>query len=75
MRSSNLLLIAEQGGEAGAMDEEQFRDAFGDYIKLQISSGNEVEAEMTKVKNVLDNPKADWEKRIEQVFSGMKETR
>ncbi|XP_055338975.1 CLIP-associating protein 1-A-like [Paramacrobiotus metropolitanus] len=53
--------------EAGAVDEEQFREAFTECPRLSISSGAEVESELTKIKDSLSNPKEDWEKRVDQL--------
>lgn len=49
------------------MDEEQFRESFEDFPRLEISSGNEVESELMKISTILSNPGEDWEKRVEQV--------
>ena len=53
--------------DAGGIDEEGFQVAFNDYTELSISSGNEVESELTKFIKRLAIHDEDWEKRVEQV--------
>ncbi|XP_045905791.1 CLIP-associating protein 1-B-like isoform X11 [Micropterus dolomieu] len=52
------------GSSAGAVDEEDFIQAFEDVPSVQIFSNREVEEAMTKVRDVLSDDKRDWELRV-----------
>ncbi|XP_029379559.1 CLIP-associating protein 1-A-like isoform X2 [Echeneis naucrates] len=49
---------------AGAVDEEDFIQAFEDVPSVQIYSNREVEEAMTKIRDVLSDDKKDWELRV-----------
>ncbi|XP_056226628.1 CLIP-associating protein 1-B-like isoform X1 [Seriola aureovittata] len=49
---------------AGAVDEEDFIQAFEDVPTVQIYSNREVEEAMTKIRDVLSDDKKDWELRV-----------
>ncbi|XP_070814093.1 CLIP-associating protein 1-B-like isoform X21 [Chaetodon trifascialis] len=52
------------GCGAGAVDEEDFIQAFEDVPTVQIYSNREVEEAMTKIRDVLSDDKRDWELRV-----------
>uniref|UniRef100_A0A7N8YM61 Cytoplasmic linker associated protein 1 n=1 Tax=Mastacembelus armatus TaxID=205130 RepID=A0A7N8YM61_9TELE len=52
------------GSGAGAVDEEDFIQAFEDVPTVQIYSNREVEEAMTKIRDVLSDDKKDWELRV-----------
>uniref|UniRef100_M3ZEZ5 TOG domain-containing protein n=1 Tax=Xiphophorus maculatus TaxID=8083 RepID=M3ZEZ5_XIPMA len=52
---------------AGAVDEEDFIQAFEDVPTVQIYSNREVEEAMTKIRDVLSDDKKDWELRVAAV--------
>ncbi|XP_053724034.1 CLIP-associating protein 1-like isoform X4 [Synchiropus splendidus] len=52
------------GLAAGAVDEEDFIQAFEDVPTVQIYSNREVEETMTKIRDVLSDDKKDWELRV-----------
>ncbi|KAM3585425.1 uncharacterized protein V6R79_017639 [Siganus canaliculatus] len=52
------------GSGAGAVDEEDFIQAFDDVPTVQIYSNREVEEAMTKIRDVLSDDKKDWELRV-----------
>ncbi|XP_078021976.1 CLIP-associating protein 1-B-like isoform X21 [Epinephelus lanceolatus] len=52
------------GSGAGAVDEEDFIQAFEDVPTVQIYSNREVEEAMTKIRDVLSDDKRDWELRV-----------
>uniref|UniRef100_A0A3Q2PMS5 CLASP N-terminal domain-containing protein n=1 Tax=Fundulus heteroclitus TaxID=8078 RepID=A0A3Q2PMS5_FUNHE len=54
-------------GPAGAVDEEDFIQAFEDVPAVQIYSSREVEEAMTKIRDVLSDDKKDWELRVAAV--------
>uniref|UniRef100_A0A671YND2 Cytoplasmic linker associated protein 1 n=1 Tax=Sparus aurata TaxID=8175 RepID=A0A671YND2_SPAAU len=55
---------AKDGSVAGAVDEEDFIQAFEDVPTVQIYSNREVEEAMTKIRDVLSDDKRDWELRV-----------
>ncbi|MEQ2173715.1 hypothetical protein GOODEAATRI_000189 [Goodea atripinnis] len=55
------------GSSAGAVDEEDFIQAFQDVPTVQIYSNREVEEAMTKIRDVLSDDKKDWELRVAAV--------
>ncbi|KAM4711198.1 CLIP-associating protein 1-A-like isoform 3-T3 [Anableps anableps] len=52
------------GSSAGAVDEEDFIQAFEDVPTVQIYSNREVEEAMMKIRDVLSDDKKDWELRV-----------
>ncbi|XP_010776657.1 CLIP-associating protein 1-A-like [Notothenia coriiceps] len=52
------------GSAAGAVDDEDFIQAFEDVPTVQIHSNREVEENMTKIRDVLSDDKKDWELRV-----------
>uniref|UniRef100_A0A8D0CPR1 Cytoplasmic linker associated protein 1 n=1 Tax=Sander lucioperca TaxID=283035 RepID=A0A8D0CPR1_SANLU len=54
----------KDGSGAGAVDEEDFIQAFEDVPTVQIYSNREVEEAMTKIRDVLSDDKRDWELRV-----------
>uniref|UniRef100_A0A8C7XK64 Cytoplasmic linker associated protein 1 n=1 Tax=Oryzias sinensis TaxID=183150 RepID=A0A8C7XK64_9TELE len=55
---------AGQTPTAGAVDEEDFIQAFEDVPSIQIYSNREVEEALTKIRDVLSDDKRDWELRV-----------
>ncbi|XP_035500628.2 CLIP-associating protein 1-B isoform X16 [Scophthalmus maximus] len=49
---------------AGAVDEDDFIQAFEDVPTVQIYSNREVDEAMTKIRDVLSDDKRDWELRV-----------
>uniref|UniRef100_A0A671YNZ4 Cytoplasmic linker associated protein 1 n=1 Tax=Sparus aurata TaxID=8175 RepID=A0A671YNZ4_SPAAU len=66
--SSHLVPVVSSAGRdgsvAGAVDEEDFIQAFEDVPTVQIYSNREVEEAMTKIRDVLSDDKRDWELRV-----------
>uniref|UniRef100_A0A8C9SNA7 Cytoplasmic linker associated protein 1 n=1 Tax=Scleropages formosus TaxID=113540 RepID=A0A8C9SNA7_SCLFO len=52
------------GTSAGAVDEEDFIQAFEDVPSVQIYSNKELEDSMAKIREVLSDDKHDWELRV-----------
>ncbi|RVE75135.1 hypothetical protein OJAV_G00013950 [Oryzias javanicus] len=52
------------GSAAGAVDEDDFIQAFEDVPSVQIYSNREVEEALTKIRDVLSDDKRDWELRV-----------
>uniref|UniRef100_T1IXA2 TOG domain-containing protein n=1 Tax=Strigamia maritima TaxID=126957 RepID=T1IXA2_STRMM len=52
-------------GPAGAVDEETFIRSFEDVPKIPIYSAKDMEDSLTKCREILLDPSADWEKRCE----------
>ncbi|XP_072307586.1 CLIP-associating protein 1-B-like [Eucyclogobius newberryi] len=52
------------GSAAGAVDEEDFIQAFEDVPTAQIYSNREMEEAMAKIRDVLSDDKRDWELRV-----------
>ncbi|XP_075748296.1 CLIP-associating protein 1-B isoform X5 [Rhipicephalus microplus] len=52
---------------AGAVDEEMFIRSFEDVPKTQLYSAKELEQELAKIKQVLNDTNADWEKRVDML--------
>jgi len=53
------------GGQAGAVDEDSFIQAFEDVKKVTIFSGRGLEDELNKIHHTLANQPAEWKLRIE----------
>ncbi|KAG7502129.1 CLIP-associating 1-B-like isoform X4 [Solea senegalensis] len=54
----------KDGSGAGAVDEDDFIQAFEDVPTVQIYSNREVDEAMTKIRDVLSDDKRDWELRV-----------
>ncbi|XP_024144813.1 CLIP-associating protein 1-A isoform X9 [Oryzias melastigma] len=52
------------GSAAGAVDEDDFIQAFEDVPSIQVYSNREVEEALTKIRDVLSDDKRDWELRV-----------
>ncbi|XP_029282786.1 CLIP-associating protein 1-A-like [Cottoperca gobio] len=55
---------AKSAARDGAVDVEDFIQAFEDVPTVQIYSNREVEEAMTKIRDVLSDDKRDWELRV-----------
>ncbi|XP_056884684.1 CLIP-associating protein 1-B-like isoform X13 [Takifugu flavidus] len=53
-----------EGSGAGAVDVEDFIQAFEDVPTVQLYSNREMEEAMTKIRDVLSDDKRDWELRV-----------
>ncbi|XP_075904707.1 CLIP-associating protein 1-B-like isoform X14 [Nelusetta ayraudi] len=62
--ASSAKSAGRDGSSTGAVDEEDFIQAFEDVPTVQIYSNREVEEAMTKVRDVLSDEKRDWELRV-----------
>ncbi|XP_051283587.1 CLIP-associating protein 1-B isoform X10 [Dicentrarchus labrax] len=62
--TSGTKTAGRDGPGAGAVDEEDFIQAFEDVPTVQIYSNREVEEAMTKIRDVLSDDKKDWELRV-----------
>ncbi|XP_031148242.1 CLIP-associating protein 1-like isoform X14 [Sander lucioperca] len=62
--ASSTKSAGRDGSGAGAVDEEDFIQAFEDVPTVQIYSNREVEEAMTKIRDVLSDDKRDWELRV-----------
>ncbi|KAL3231252.1 hypothetical protein MRX96_023309 [Rhipicephalus microplus] len=58
---------AAVSANAGAVDEEMFIRSFEDVPKTQLYSAKELEQELAKIKQVLNDTNADWEKRVDML--------
>ncbi|KAM9341805.1 CLIP-associating protein 1a [Pholidichthys leucotaenia] len=65
-RPSSVSTMKTTGKEAGAgaVDEEDFIKAFEDVPSVQIYSSRELEDQLTKIREVLNDDKHDWEHRV-----------
>ena len=61
----NQFIVIFAGGQAGAMDEDSFIQAFEDVKKLSIFNGRDVTQELTKIKETLTKTSTDWKVRME----------
>merc|ERR550532_611625 len=52
-------------GQAGAMDEDSFIQAFEDVKKLSIFNGRDVTQELSKIKETLTKTSNDWKVRMD----------
>ena len=52
-------------GQAGAVDEESFIQAFEDVKKINIFNGRSVTEELNKIKEILTKTSNDWKLRME----------
>ncbi|KAK2857142.1 hypothetical protein Q5P01_005877 [Channa striata] len=62
--ASSTKSAGKDGSSAGAVDEEDFIQAYEDVPTVQIYSNREVEEAMTKIRDVLSDDKKDWELRV-----------
>ncbi|KAF3688367.1 CLIP-associating protein 1-B [Channa argus] len=62
--ASSTKSAGKDGSSAGAVDVEDFIQAFEDVPTVQIYSNREVEEAMTKIRDVLSDDKKDWELRV-----------
>ncbi|XP_039997799.1 CLIP-associating protein 1-B-like isoform X1 [Xiphias gladius] len=62
--ASSTKSAGRDGSSAGAVDEEDFIQAFEDVPTVQIYSNREVDEAMTKIRDVLSDDKRDWELRV-----------
>ncbi|KAM9328822.1 CLIP-associating protein 1-B-like [Pholidichthys leucotaenia] len=62
--TSSAKSAGRDGSGAGAVDEEDFLQAFEDVPTVQIYSNREVEEALTKIRDVLSDDKRDWELRV-----------
>ncbi|XP_051797604.1 CLIP-associating protein 1-A-like isoform X19 [Acanthochromis polyacanthus] len=62
--ASSTKSTGRDGSGAGAVDEEDFIQAFEDVPTVQIYSNREVEEAMAKIRDVLSDDKRDWELRV-----------
>ncbi|XP_070786558.1 CLIP-associating protein 1-A-like [Enoplosus armatus] len=62
--ASSTKSAGRDGSSAGAVDEEDFIQAFEDVPTVQLFSNREVEEAMTKIRDVLSDDKRDWELRV-----------
>ncbi|XP_074483882.1 CLIP-associating protein 1-B-like isoform X6 [Sebastes fasciatus] len=62
--ASSTKSAGQTGAGAGAVDIEDFIQAFEDVPTVQIYSNREVEEAMTKIRDVLSDDKRDWELRV-----------
>uniref|UniRef100_A0A8C5D7L0 CLIP-associating protein 1-A-like n=1 Tax=Gouania willdenowi TaxID=441366 RepID=A0A8C5D7L0_GOUWI len=56
---------------AGAVDEENFIQAFQDVPTVQLYSNRDVDEAMTKIRDVLSDEKRDWELRVAAVSGSL----
>uniref|UniRef100_A0A3P8SB54 Cytoplasmic linker associated protein 1 n=1 Tax=Amphiprion percula TaxID=161767 RepID=A0A3P8SB54_AMPPE len=62
--ASSTKSAGRDGSGAGAVDEEDFIQAFEDVPTVQIYANREVEEAMAKIRDVLSDDKRDWELRV-----------
>ncbi|XP_068165253.1 CLIP-associating protein 1-B-like isoform X2 [Antennarius striatus] len=62
--ASSAKSAGKDGSGAGAVDEEDFVQAFEDVPPVQVYSNQEVEEAMMKIRDVLSDDKKDWELRV-----------
>ncbi|XP_061780121.1 CLIP-associating protein 1-like isoform X6 [Nerophis lumbriciformis] len=62
--TSSTKSAGKDGSSAGAVDEDDFMQAFEDVPTMQIYSNREVEEAMAKIRDVLSDDKRDWELRV-----------
>ncbi|XP_035806915.2 CLIP-associating protein 1-A-like isoform X14 [Amphiprion ocellaris] len=62
--ASSTKSAGRDGSGAGAVDEEDFIQAFEEVPTVQIYSNREVEEAMAKIRDVLSDDKRDWELRV-----------
>ncbi|XP_061745705.1 CLIP-associating protein 1-like isoform X6 [Nerophis ophidion] len=62
--TSSTKSAGKDGSSAGAVDEDDFMQAFDDVPTMQIYSNREVEEAMAKIRDVLSDEKRDWELRV-----------
>ena len=62
---SNFEFYFLTAGQAGAVDEESFIQAFEDVKKINIFNGRSVTEELNKIKEILTKTSNDWKLRME----------
>ena len=62
---SNFEFFFLTAGQAGAVDEESFIQAFEDVKKINIFNGRSVTEELNKIKEILTKTSNDWKLRME----------
>merc|ERR1712223_2217486 len=65
VRRNPSVRMGSSSGQAGAMDEDSFIQAFEDVKKLSIFNGRDVTQELTKIKETLTKTSTDWKVRME----------
>merc|ERR1712223_817655 len=65
VRRNPSMRLGSSSGQAGAMDEDSFIQAFEDVKKLSIFNGRDVTQELTKIKETLTKTSTDWKVRME----------
>jgi len=65
VRRNPSMRVGSSSGQAGAMDEDSFIQAFEDVKKLSIFNGRDVTQELTKIKETLTKTSNDWKVRME----------
>merc|ERR1712223_1059617 len=65
VRRNPSMRVGSSSGQAGAMDEDSFIQAFEDVKKLSIFNGRDVTQELTKIKETLTKTSTDWKVRME----------
>ena len=63
MRLIFCLMAAGSAGQAGAVDEDSFIQAFEDVKRVSIFSGKSLNDELSKVKETLTKTSNDWKVR------------
>ncbi|KAK8765343.1 hypothetical protein V5799_032049 [Amblyomma americanum] len=58
---------AAVSANAGAVDEEMFIRSFEEVPKIQLYSAKELEQELGKVRQVLSDTGADWERKVDML--------
>merc|ERR1712223_2209872 len=65
VRRNPSMRLGSSSGQAGAMDEDSFIQAFEDVKKLSIFNGRDVTQELTKIKETLTKTSTDWKVGME----------
>ncbi|XP_066957419.1 CLIP-associating protein 1 isoform X20 [Macrobrachium rosenbergii] len=55
------------GANAGAVDEASFFASFEDVPKVTIYSTRELEDTLSKIREIIQNPNNDWDKRVDHL--------
>lgn len=56
-----------RSGQAGAIDEESFLNAFEDVPSVKLFSSKDLEEQMKTIKDTVGDDKKDWKQRNESV--------
>merc|ERR1719412_2419544 len=65
VRRNPSVRMGSSSGQAGAVDEESFIQAFEDVKKINIFNGRSVTEELNKIKEILTKTSNDWKLRME----------